>query len=300
MKVFVSWSGSRSHAVALAFKRFLEGTVQYVGAFVSSEDIAKGTRPFSELASQLEESDFGIVVLTKENIGAPWLYFESGAIAKSQADGRVVPLLVDLDRAELKGPLSQFQNSLISKDDVWMLLQSIDTANRDNPLGESRLRDAFELWWPRLDALVEKALAETENSNSDYSPRSDRDILEEMLELVRDMRRDLTESQKREFQSVLVSSFLSNLAKASKRGDSDLKHHQYIKLSDDISSHPSSAFFPSEHTDLLLRMETSPLAVREYLDLMRRSVEGADQGNSKTDGASPSSEDKHSDSSSTE
>ena len=51
MKIFVSWSGDFSHAVAKALKDWLPNVIQAVEVFLSSEDIAKGSQWFHELAS---------------------------------------------------------------------------------------------------------------------------------------------------------------------------------------------------------------------------------------------------------
>jgi hypothetical protein len=42
MKVFLGWSGSASHKVALAFHRWLLNVIQAIKPYISSEDIAQG------------------------------------------------------------------------------------------------------------------------------------------------------------------------------------------------------------------------------------------------------------------
>jgi hypothetical protein len=54
MRVFVSWSGEASHHVAKALKEWLPNVIQAVDVFLSSEDIAKGSRWFHELSSVLD------------------------------------------------------------------------------------------------------------------------------------------------------------------------------------------------------------------------------------------------------
>jgi hypothetical protein len=51
---------------------------------MSAEEIGKGERWSINLAKELESSNFGLVCLTPENVNAPWLHFEAGAILKSQ------------------------------------------------------------------------------------------------------------------------------------------------------------------------------------------------------------------------
>src|ERR1700674_2762788 len=91
MKVLVSWSGQRGRIVAEALRSWLADVLHRTDAWVSSEDIEPGTRWNSELAKQLEETQFGIVCLTPESAHAPWVLFEAGALAKTLGTARLVP-----------------------------------------------------------------------------------------------------------------------------------------------------------------------------------------------------------------
>jgi len=77
MKVFLSWSGDLSHKVAIIFRDWLPSVLQFVEPYVSSEDIDKGARWSTDIAKELEESSFGILFITKDNIEAPWVNFDS-------------------------------------------------------------------------------------------------------------------------------------------------------------------------------------------------------------------------------
>lgn len=66
MKVFLGWSGSTSHKVALAFHDWLPKVIQAIKPYVSSEDIAKGARWATEIAKELESSNFGIISQTNQ------------------------------------------------------------------------------------------------------------------------------------------------------------------------------------------------------------------------------------------
>ena len=69
---------------------------------MSEHDIDKGTRSIPAISKTLEETQFGIICLTPENLNAPWL-FEAGALSKSQEDARVWTFLYDLDYVDVQG-----------------------------------------------------------------------------------------------------------------------------------------------------------------------------------------------------
>lgn len=82
MKVFLSWSGESSHAIAEKLHKWLPMVIQKIEPYISTE-IEKGTRWASDIASELEVCAFGIACVTQENKDAPWLLFEAGALSKS-------------------------------------------------------------------------------------------------------------------------------------------------------------------------------------------------------------------------
>lgn len=136
MNVFISWSDQKAQAVALALREWLPGVINSVNAFVSTEDIYAGTRWQSEIASQLDESNFGIVCVTSENQTRPWLNFEAGALAKAVKISRVIPLAIDLKTTDVQLPLGQFQAQAATKEGFRAVLASLNEA-----LGEERLPD---------------------------------------------------------------------------------------------------------------------------------------------------------------
>ena len=83
MKVFISWSGDTSRMIADEIRKWLPGVLQAVKPYFSPDDIAKGTRWESEISKELEASSVGLLVITPDNIQAPWLMFEAGALAKN-------------------------------------------------------------------------------------------------------------------------------------------------------------------------------------------------------------------------
>ncbi|MGV8897978.1 MAG: TIR domain-containing protein [Burkholderiaceae bacterium] len=191
MKIFISWSGTTSHGVAKVLRDWLPSVIQVVEPYVSSEDIDKGTRWSTDIAGELHASSYGIICLTKDNLNAPWINFEAGALGKSVDKSRVSPFLFDLKRSEVNGPILQFQSTLPEKTDVLKLLQSINNACEKDCLDDIRLSKTFEVWWPRLEDELKKVkdgiplnppMPETKKIKDE--PLSAK-VLEELLELTR-------------------------------------------------------------------------------------------------------------------
>lgn len=186
MKVFVSWSGEKSRDVARVFGDWLPLVLHAVEPFVSSKDIRAGTRWQAEIAKELDDTDFGLICVTKENQGAEWLNFEAGALAKSVNSSRVVPLAVDLSPADIANPLGQFQAMKLTKEDIGEVLSSMNEAC-PSPIGEANLEKAVQKWWPDLQVeLVEISNRDYEAEGAPPAPaRTDRELLEEVLDSVR-------------------------------------------------------------------------------------------------------------------
>lgn len=198
MKVFISWSGEKSRLVALALREWLPWVINDVEPFVSDEDIHSGTRWQSEIAAELEATNFGIICVTRENQEAPWLNFEAGALAKAVDASRVVPLAIDLKLSDVVLPLGQFQAQRATREGIRKVLFSLN-ASSDHPLDEDRLRKAADKWWSDLEAqLVEiEERTKAPDATSESAERTDRELLEETLDTVRSLARDLETSRRR-------------------------------------------------------------------------------------------------------
>ena len=154
MKIFLSWSGHSSHQVAVAIRDWLPTVLPFTEPWVSSEDIDKGARWASEIATVLNDANFGIICLVPGNLNEPWLNFEAGAISKVLEAGKVAPLLVGLDRNEAKdGPLAQFQNTLFNMNDVRQLVLSMNRAHNE-PLADGAVLKNFQVCWRSLEESV--------------------------------------------------------------------------------------------------------------------------------------------------
>lgn len=194
MKVFLSWSGELSHAAACVFRDWLPSVIQTIHPYVSSEDIDKGARWASDIATELEESSFGILFITQDNVEAPWINFEAGALSKTVDKSRVSPFLFNIKRSEIKeGPLLQFQSTIYEKDDVEKLLLSMNNCmNVEDRLDDTLLKKSVTVWWPELEKqlnlISDKLPVEPKEENGGKST-ADASILEELLELARTQQR---------------------------------------------------------------------------------------------------------------
>ncbi|WP_461475336.1 TIR domain-containing protein [Microbacterium sp. HJ5] len=160
MKVFISWSGDQTRDLGHAVKQFLETAFAgHVETFLSDADVAPGERFLASINSQLDAADLGLLLVTRANQHAPWLLFESGALAGKTARGSVIPILIDIERAELDAPLNQFQNVLGTSWDSFSKLWDRVRADLGNTAGEAALRILLREAWPPLEAALRAAVS---------------------------------------------------------------------------------------------------------------------------------------------
>jgi len=151
MKIFLSWSDETSHAIALVLGDWIPFVIQAVETYVPPEDIRKGTRWANDVSKELNQSSFGILCVVPGNAGAPWLNFEAGVLSKSLDVSNVIPLLIDVEKSELdNGPLAQFPSAIFEKNGMYQILETINEKTEKGRLSEDRLRDTFDIWWPKL------------------------------------------------------------------------------------------------------------------------------------------------------
>jgi hypothetical protein len=216
--------------------------MQSLVPYVSSEDIDKGARWSTDIAKELEDSRYGIICVTRENMEAPWVNFEAGALSKVFDKSFVTPFLFDLKRSDVQGPLLQFQSTICDKDDVLKLLKSINNRSGETEkLKEEKLLRAFEVWWPQLEkdltAIDTVAdAAEGGDKHKDKVPQ----ILEELLELTRHHQRILANPH-----AILPPEYLSHIMESSfemsrhRRHDPEILelHSHLVALDTFLASH---------------------------------------------------------------
>lgn len=276
MKVFLSWSGDLSHKIAVELRDWLPFVIQSVQPYVSSEDIDKGTRWSIDIAKELEDSSFGILCVTPQNLEAPWINFEAGALSKAFNNSNVSPFLFGLKPSDLKkSPLLQFQSTLYDKKDFLKLILSINNALGKDKLDETKLKKTFDVWWDNLKGKLDNYLAEAtavvavaaETDKTNEAIKND--ALEEILELTREQFKVL-----RNPEALLPPDYLSYVLKNTGVGMIDEKILKdldlgYRRLRTAITSASPEAPMNSEEVDLALhRLER---AISYLIDNYRRN-----------------------------
>lgn len=192
--MFLSWSGDRSRLVAEAFDTFLKKVIQAAKPWIST-GMNKGAKWDEEISESLEESKAGIICLTSDNVTAPWLLFEAGAIAKA-TEPRVYTFLLDIKPTDVKPPLASFQHTLFEKTDVRKLVRTINKAVTEtggNAVDENALEELFDDTWTKLETALN--VAKSTQAPTKPTKRSLEELVPEILETVRSIDRKVGTSQ---------------------------------------------------------------------------------------------------------
>lgn len=203
-KVFISWSGDAARAAANALRDWVPLVVG-VTPWMSDADIALGQRGLNQIEAELQDTNFGIIIVTPENENSPWLNFEAGAMSKVVAadiEQRVVPMLLGISSfGQVEGPLRQFQGKVLNKEGVSLLVASLtEVAQVDAALVKTR----FEAFWPRLEAILHSI--EVAPVSATKAARKPADMMDEILMHVRFMRSELDTSASQNLLSSAVQS----------------------------------------------------------------------------------------------
>lgn len=201
LKVFISWSGKKSHAVAEVLHEWLPTVINSVEPWISSEGLRAGLKWNQQLEKELNGTSFGIIVATPRNQHAQWLNFEAGALSKKVggAESRVAPLLIDFKKAtDLVGPLASYQATMPTREGFHDLIASINEALGDDSRSVELLDRGFDVCWPALESKLAGVASKYDDEAEPVAvadpvaPRSPEDMLSEILETIRDMNRSDT------------------------------------------------------------------------------------------------------------
>lgn len=210
MKIFLSWSGPLSQRIAEILHKYLPFIINELRPFVSGH-IESGSRWNLELMRELEQSSFGILCLTPENLDSAWLLFEAGALTK-HIEGRACGLLIgQLKPNDVKGPLSQFQHREFSRDGFGALLEDINS-KLDDPMERGKLNLIIDKWWSDIYLDYEKAL-QFATGEIKQIQRTQEDLLDEILTKVRVIEKNLTPPKPIGTHHLKIKGEQSNIAK---------------------------------------------------------------------------------------
>ncbi|MGC5308756.1 TIR domain-containing protein [Micromonospora zamorensis] len=258
MKVFISWSGEPSRSIASELHGWLGVVVQHVRPWMSDVEIESGTRWNDLIASNLESADFGIVCVTRSNQSAPWLMFESGALAKRLDVARLVPLCIDLEPAEVISPLQSFQSRKLDMDGMRRLIHELREMS-EHPMPREPIDRLFEAMWPGLEEQVR--LAGTQHNNAEGPRRSPDDMLAELVTRVRNLERD-TETEKQ--------------ANGLSRRDLRMLEHAVMTLDDSVSRLSFLTNHIEEFVHSVNRLEQLRYSERELTTARKINVDRAE------------------------
>jgi hypothetical protein len=177
MKLFISWSGNLSQQIAQVLHEWLP-LVLNVRPFITSTDIEKGARWQHEISAELDQSNFGVVCLTRDNLQSQWISFECGALSK-HLSGRVATLLFGIGHANVPSPMNMFQGTLFEYNEFRQLMTSINNCiSTEQRKTEAQIDALFEVLWPRFSDQVRLLL---EGQGREAQPEEDKPSVEAML-----------------------------------------------------------------------------------------------------------------------
>ena len=120
-----------------------------------------------------------------------WLHFEAGAI--SRKEGNVLTFLLDLKPTDITQPFSSFQHTLFEEKDIFKLIKHISEKAKRNgeiTLPDKELVELFDALFPQfkkdLDKVVKKIRDEGSSTSSEHI-RSEQEMLEEVLNSIREI-----------------------------------------------------------------------------------------------------------------
>jgi len=162
--------------------------------WMSDKDLPKGTRWNAEIGDKLGTSTVGVFCLTPDNLAAPWLNFEAGAVSNSVKDARVFTYLFEVKYDQVDYPLAQFNHTRATEAETLKMLQDINMLLLpDLRVNDSRLERLFANCWPRLEEKFKAISQKMAEAKTEPKVRSSEDMLSELLELTRGLAKRVPE-----------------------------------------------------------------------------------------------------------
>ena len=166
--VFVSWSGDVAKEVGLRIHEWLPSIVPGVEPYYSDEDIEGGEIFITNLLGSLMRAHYGIICVTQESLKSPWVNFEAGAIAAAQK--RACPLLINMRRSELAGPLSFLQANEFDESGFRKLAKQIAKLA---DLPDERFSRNFDAVWPKIAGAPHPKATDVQDLSDPTPPRGE-------------------------------------------------------------------------------------------------------------------------------
>lgn len=188
-RVFISWSGPRSKAIAEGLRPWLlDFFPGHLEVFLSTHDLHAGGVWTGQLFQALggNEVQFGILCVTPENLKAPWMLFEAGVLARNaMKEDRVVPYLFDMGAdATIGSPLSHLQQVKADYEGTLALVTSLNNSlANEQRRDEAGTKKQMDRQWRELKDVLDKARPLV----TDVTPTEidQNRVLEELLQLAR-------------------------------------------------------------------------------------------------------------------
>ena len=99
-----------------------------------------------------------------------------------------MPLLIDLNPADVTMPLASFQGRPLTKEGMRRLVHDVSAA-RENPMPREQVDVLFDGMWPRLEAVVAEAIRVAPERRE--PKRTPEDMLAELIDTGRCLERGL-------------------------------------------------------------------------------------------------------------
>lgn len=109
-----------------------------------------------ELFRTLDQATLGVPVITSSNHSSPWLAFEAGVLISGNERGKIIPFMVDVQPAQLSGPLHVFQGVSANKSGTLRLLIAVAEAHGITFDVDNHRR--FESTWPEIEKVFDDAV----------------------------------------------------------------------------------------------------------------------------------------------
>lgn len=186
MKVFISWSKNSRDVGKAVSDAVTEIFAPVVNTFISQE-IRAGSRALEEIDEALDDTDFGIICLTRANQAEQWINYEAGALSRQVGDKRqrMGVFLVDFDSVDdVNSPLNIFQCKYSTLEGFSDLMKSLNELKPN--VKDDTLTRRIGLVWPDVEAAVSAVKEATPATPLPPQPaKTTDDRLDELTALVK-------------------------------------------------------------------------------------------------------------------